>query len=152
MSFCPPKTLKRIFPPLVTGPTVMLIGIKLIGSAFINWGGGASCQSRPATGLFALCPNINAPRPLPWGSAEFIGLGFLVFVSISLGKSPENHSHYESEPTQTSSAHEGQSCHQVFARRGWQPCPALVAPTVTSPSLPCRIRSSCYTTRRARNV
>jgi NCS2 family nucleobase:cation symporter-2 len=83
MSFCPPKLLKRIFPPLVTGPTVMLIGIKLIGSGFSNWAGGSGgCAARPATGLFSLCPNINAPRPLPWGSAEFIGLGFLVFVTI----------------------------------------------------------------------
>jgi NCS2 family nucleobase:cation symporter-2 len=74
MSFCPPKLLKRIFPPLVTGPTVMLIGIKLIGSGFSNWAGGSGgCAARPATGLFSLCPNINAPRPLPWGSAEFIG-------------------------------------------------------------------------------
>jgi len=83
MSFCPPKALKRIFPPLVTGPTVMLIGIKLIGSGFSNWAGGSGgCAARPETGLFSLCPNINAPRPLPWGSAEFIGLGFLVFATI----------------------------------------------------------------------
>ena len=83
MSFCPPKLLKRIFPPLVTGPTVMLIGIKLIGSGFSNWAGGSGgCAARPETGLFSLCPNINAPRPLPWGSAEFIGLGFLVFATI----------------------------------------------------------------------
>lgn len=25
---------------------------------------------------------INAPKPLPWGSAQFIGLGFLSFVTI----------------------------------------------------------------------
>lgn len=85
MSFTPPKMLKRIFPPLVTGPTVLLIGVKLIGTGFANWAGGSNdCQSRPETGLFALCPNINAPRPLPWGSAEFVGLGFLVFVTIIL--------------------------------------------------------------------
>lgn len=29
-----------------------------------------------------LCPSNDAPHPLPWGSAEFIGLGFLVFFSI----------------------------------------------------------------------
>ena len=85
MSFTPPKLLKRIFPPLVTGPTVLLIGVKLIGTGFANWAGGSNdCKGRPETGLFALCPNINAPRPLPWGSAEFIGLGFLVFVTIIL--------------------------------------------------------------------
>lgn len=83
MSFTSPRMLKRIFPPLVTGPTVMLIGVKLIQSGFQNWAGGSGdCKSRPTSGLFQLCPNINAPRPLPWGSAEFIGLGFSVFVTI----------------------------------------------------------------------
>ncbi|KAF2836122.1 Xanthine/uracil permease [Patellaria atrata CBS 101060] len=83
MSFTPPVLLKKIFPPLVTGPTVMLIGVKLIESGFKNWAGGnGNCSSRPEEGLFRLCPTINAPRPLPWGSAEFIGLGFLVFVTI----------------------------------------------------------------------
>jgi uracil-xanthine permease len=85
MSFTPPKILKKIFPPIVTGPTVMLIGVSLISSGFENWAGGSgNCQSRPESGLFSLCPNINAPHALPWGSAEFIGLGFLVFISIIL--------------------------------------------------------------------
>lgn len=83
MSFTPPRILKRIFPPLVTGPTVMLIGVHLIETGFMNWAGGSNdCSSRPDSGLFQLCPTINAPRPLPWGSAEFIGLGFSVFISI----------------------------------------------------------------------
>ncbi|KAL1648438.1 hypothetical protein SLS58_002193 [Diplodia intermedia] len=82
MSFMPPRMLKKLFPPLVTGPTVMLIGISLIESGFQNWAGGSGdCLTNP-TGIYALCPTINAPRPLPWGSAEFIGLGFLVFVTI----------------------------------------------------------------------
>ncbi|KAF5363328.1 hypothetical protein D9756_000074 [Leucocoprinus leucothites] len=86
MSFCNPRALKRIFPPIVTGTVILLIGASLIGSSGIpNWGGGSNdCQSRPESGFFALCPNIGAPRPLPWGSAEFIGLGFLSFVSIIL--------------------------------------------------------------------
>jgi NCS2 family nucleobase:cation symporter-2 len=85
MSFCPPKLLKKMFPPIVTGPTVTLIGINLISSGFSNWAGGSgTCSSRPDSGFYALCPNIDAPRALPWGSAEFIGLGFLVFVSIIL--------------------------------------------------------------------
>jgi uracil-xanthine permease len=85
MSFTPPKVLKKIFPPIVTGPTVMLIGVSLISSGFENWAGGSgNCQSRPETGIFSLCPTIYAPHALPWGSAEFIGLGFLVFVSIIL--------------------------------------------------------------------
>jgi len=83
MSFTSPRLLRKIFPPLVTGPTVMLIGVKLVQSGFQNWAGGSGdCKSRPTTGLFRLCPNINAPKPLPWGSAEFIGLGFSVFITI----------------------------------------------------------------------
>lgn len=85
MSFTSPRYLKKLFPPLVTGPTVMLIGIKLIESGFKNWAGGSgNCALRPETGIFQLCPTINAPKPLPWGSAEFIGLGFSVFVTIIL--------------------------------------------------------------------
>jgi uracil-xanthine permease len=83
MAFTPPRLLRKIFPPLVTGPTVMLIGVNLITTGFQNWAGGSGdCQSRPTSGFFMLCPNIAAPRPLPWGSAEFIGLGFSVFISI----------------------------------------------------------------------
>ncbi|ETN42669.1 uncharacterized protein HMPREF1541_01826 [Cyphellophora europaea CBS 101466] len=83
LSFMPAKILQRIFPPLVTGPTVMLIGIKLIASGFQNWAGGSgTCASRPETGPFQLCPSNTAPNAAPWGSAQFIGLGFTVFVSI----------------------------------------------------------------------
>ncbi|KAL5487497.1 hypothetical protein ACEPAI_5605 [Sanghuangporus weigelae] len=86
MAFVPVRVLQRIFPPMVTGTVILLIGASLIGaSGMANWGGGSNdCMSRPDTGIFQLCPNINAPRPLPWGSPEFIGLGFLSFVSIIL--------------------------------------------------------------------
>ncbi|KAL0950318.1 hypothetical protein HGRIS_010293 [Hohenbuehelia grisea] len=84
MSFFPARVLKRIFPPLVTGTVILLIGASLVGeSGIVNWGGGSNdCHNRPATGIFQLCPTIFAPRPLPWGSPEFIGLGFLSFVTI----------------------------------------------------------------------
>ncbi|KIM38722.1 hypothetical protein M413DRAFT_19962 [Hebeloma cylindrosporum] len=86
MSFCSPKALKRVFPPIVTGTVILMIGSSLTGSSgIVNWGGGSNdCQNRPTTGIFALCPTIFAPRPLPWGSPEFIGLGFLSFVTIIL--------------------------------------------------------------------
>lgn len=84
LSFLPPKALRKLFPPIVTGPTVMLIGVHLIESGFKNWGGGSACYGHPETGFFQMCPNIAAPKPLPWGSAEFIGLGFSVFVTIVL--------------------------------------------------------------------
>lgn len=85
LSFMPARILKRIFPPLVTGPTVTLIGISLIQSGFQDWAGGSNgCAARPTSGIYRLCPTIYAPKPLPWGSAQFVGLGFLVFVSILL--------------------------------------------------------------------
>ncbi|KAI5858768.1 permease family-domain-containing protein [Tricharina praecox] len=84
LSFLPPKVLRKLFPPIVTGPTVMLIGVHLIETGFQNWAGGTGpCKDRP-DGFFSMCPNINAPHPLPWGSAEFLGLGFSVFVTIIL--------------------------------------------------------------------
>ncbi|KAI9732633.1 MAG: hypothetical protein M1834_003969 [Cirrosporium novae-zelandiae] len=85
LSFTPPATLRRIFPPIVTGPTVMLIGASLIQSGFEDWAGGSGdCMSMPSSGYYSLCPNIDAPHPLSWGSAEFIGLGFTVFLTILL--------------------------------------------------------------------
>lgn len=73
LSFTPPKVLQKVFPPIVTGPVVLLIGASLIQSGFKNWAGGSSCTS-------STCTNKN----LPWGSASLVGLGFLVYVSIIL--------------------------------------------------------------------
>ncbi|CAE6478588.1 unnamed protein product [Rhizoctonia solani] len=86
MAFVPPKKLKKIFPPIVTGTVILLIGASLIGeSGVLNWAGGSNdCHLRPETGIFRLCPTIMAKRPLPWGSPEFIGLGFLSFITIVL--------------------------------------------------------------------
>ncbi|OBT45242.1 hypothetical protein VE00_03669 [Pseudogymnoascus sp. WSF 3629] len=83
ISFMPAKMIQKVFPPIVTGPTVMLIGVSLIQSGFNGWLGGAGlCMSRPDSGFFMNCPNVDAPHALPWGSAEFVGLGFSVFVTI----------------------------------------------------------------------
>ncbi|OJJ55529.1 hypothetical protein ASPSYDRAFT_60474 [Aspergillus sydowii CBS 593.65] len=83
LSFLSPRVLRKVFPPLVTGPTVLLIGVHLIESGIKDWAGGSGgCGENPAAKL--LCPSPDAPRPLPWGSAEFIGLGFLVFATIIL--------------------------------------------------------------------
>ncbi|KAI0742421.1 xanthine uracil permease [Daedaleopsis nitida] len=86
LAFLPPRVLKRIFPPIVTGTVILLIGTSLVGnSGALDWGGGANgCQNFPTSGIFQLCPTTLAPRPLPWGSPEFIGLGFLSFISIIL--------------------------------------------------------------------
>lgn len=83
LSFTAPAYLKKLFPPLVTGPTVALIGISLVQSGFRDWAGGAgSCMDRSGTGPPPLCPYAGAPHALPWGSAQFIGLGFAVFATI----------------------------------------------------------------------
>lgn len=71
LSFCPPKILQKVFPPIVTGPVVLLIGVHLVESGFKDWVGGSSC-------IGLLC----GVKKLPWGSAQFVGLGFLVYVSI----------------------------------------------------------------------
>lgn len=76
LSFMPAKTLQILFPPIVTGPVVLLIGITLIKSGFQDWLGGAGCMS------LAACPSVGGPMAAPWGSARFIALGFLVFVTI----------------------------------------------------------------------
>lgn len=87
LSFLPPHVLKKLFPPLVTGPTVALIGISLVQSALEDWAGGSgTCSSRPTSGDYMLCPSNSAPHALPWGSAQFIGLGFSVFVTIIISE------------------------------------------------------------------
>lgn len=85
ISFLPPRILLRMFPPIVTGPTVTLIGVHLVGSGFKDWmGGSGQCSAASPAGPFAKCPDISAPHALPWGSAEFLGLGFSVFITIIL--------------------------------------------------------------------
>ncbi|KAK4634064.1 Putative purine permease [Fulvia fulva] len=79
VSFIP---LKKIFPPMVTGNLLLVLGIYLVTTAGESWGGGASCLD--GAGIYRLCPNVNAPKPLLWGDPKFIGIGFSVFVTIIL--------------------------------------------------------------------
>lgn len=72
LSFTPPKILQTVFPAIVTGPVVLLIGLSLVQSGFQNWVGGSGCVGE----------TCGTAHPLPWGLAQFIGLGFLVYVSI----------------------------------------------------------------------
>ncbi|PWN46039.1 Xanthine/uracil permease [Ceraceosorus guamensis] len=84
ISFVPVKLIRRAFPPLITGPVVFLIGANLIGSSgFLDWAGGSGeCSSRPASGQYSVCPQVGAPHALPWGSPEYLGLGFFSFMTI----------------------------------------------------------------------
>ncbi|KAF9370407.1 hypothetical protein CPB97_002758 [Podila verticillata] len=83
LSFLPPRVLKRVFPPIVTGVTVMLIGVHLVTSGMTQWGGGSGpCNTNPTTGPFVDCPQVGAPMAAPWGSAQWLGLGSSVFFTI----------------------------------------------------------------------
>ncbi|ORY71840.1 putative purine permease [Pseudomassariella vexata] len=82
MSFVPPKTLNKVFPKVVTGSLLLLVGVYLVSNGMENWGGSSNCHD--GEGFYALCPDTAAPRPLPWGHPKLIGLGFTVFVSIVL--------------------------------------------------------------------
>ena len=64
MSLVPPKTLNRLFPKMVTGSLLLMVGVYLIGNGMQNWGGSSNCNG--GTGYYELCPSIDAPRPLPW--------------------------------------------------------------------------------------
>lgn len=80
MAFVPPKFLNKIFPKLITGTLLTLVGVYLIGNGLQNWGGSTSCHG--GKGFYALCPDVAAPRPLVWGHPKLIGLGFSVFATI----------------------------------------------------------------------
>lgn len=64
LSFVPPRTLNRIFPKIVTGTLLLLVGVYLISSGMENWGGSSNCNG--GAGFYALCPDTAAPKPLPW--------------------------------------------------------------------------------------
>ncbi|KAF3987564.1 hypothetical protein FT662_03935 [Candidozyma haemuli var. vulneris] len=76
LSFAPSNVLQKVFPPIVTGPVVLLIGVHLVETGFQNWMGGTNCVGE-------MC---GTAKPLPWGSAEFAGLGFLVYITIVLSE------------------------------------------------------------------
>lgn len=76
LSFIPAKTLQKVFPPIVTGPVVLLIGVHLIETGFQDWVGGSNCVGK----------TCGDAHKLEWGSAEYIGLGFLVYVTIIISE------------------------------------------------------------------
>lgn len=43
ISFLPHGVIRKVFPPIVCGITIVLIGIYLAGKGMANWGGGAFC-------------------------------------------------------------------------------------------------------------
>ncbi|KAI8347667.1 permease family-domain-containing protein [Blakeslea trispora] len=85
VSFLPPRAIRKLFPKIVMGIVLTIIGISLLSSSMKNWAGGSGpCMGRPSTGTFALCPNIHAPNAQAWGSPVNFGLGASVFFTIIL--------------------------------------------------------------------
>ncbi|CAM6116353.1 unnamed protein product [Calypogeia fissa] len=80
LSFCPPRYLEKIFPPVVTGPTVILIGVALITTGIEEWGGGTYCASQVLT-TKVLCSG-NGDVQLPFGHKFYLGLGLVVFFTL----------------------------------------------------------------------
>ena len=98
-SVIPGKVIKKIFPPVVCAITVTLIGVALTGTGMKYWGGGVVCgemiwkehsqvadsvgfgDAYPVSAIpSAICENGKVK--LPYGSAEYIGLGFSVLVFL----------------------------------------------------------------------
>jgi len=89
----PIRIVKKIFPPLVTAITVILIGVALIGTGMRYLGGGVVCadmiwkdhQEVAGTDIASSPPNAictNGDVRLGYGSPEYIGLGFSVMVAL----------------------------------------------------------------------
>eukprot|EP00814_Leptocylindrus_danicus_P001091 CAMPEP_0116010320 /NCGR_PEP_ID=MMETSP0321-20121206/3936_1 /TAXON_ID=163516 /ORGANISM="Leptocylindrus danicus var. danicus, Strain B650" /LENGTH=560 /DNA_ID=CAMNT_0003479407 /DNA_START=64 /DNA_END=1746 /DNA_ORIENTATION=+ len=75
LSVMPVNMIKKIFPPLVSGISVMLIGAALTGTGMKYWGGGVVCAE-------AGFPCAAGDVSLPYGSPELIGLGFSVLCFL----------------------------------------------------------------------
>lgn len=83
LSFMSIKAIRRVFPPIVTGVTIMLIGIHLTGAGLNNWGGGSFCSANYLKTPPVLCSG-NGNVLFPFGDPHYVGMGFLVFVTIIL--------------------------------------------------------------------
>jgi NCS2 family nucleobase:cation symporter-2 len=83
LSFCPARFLQKAFPPIVTGPVVFLIGAHLVETGLEDWVGGSGCMTDANGNVPGMCGDAHV---LPWGSAQFIGLGFLVYATIIIAE------------------------------------------------------------------
>jgi NCS2 family nucleobase:cation symporter-2 len=113
LSFVPKDKLRRMFPNIVTGVAVMLIGAGLTATGIKYWGGGAVCAEMawknndqvyglvgkggppwfgpdqtgvapfPGGGGRSMCDG-NGDVIKPFGSSEYIALGFSVVLMLIL--------------------------------------------------------------------
>ena len=96
LSLLSPKTLKKLFPPIVSSVTVMLIGVALTGTGMKYWGGGVVCADMVwmehrkvqdvnfGIGPSSTCFGTAGEVSLPYGSTEYVGLGFSVLSCLVL--------------------------------------------------------------------
>ena len=112
LSFVPKDKIRRMFPNIVTGVAVMLIGAGLTATGIKYWGGGAVCAEMawknnpqvyglvgkggtwfgpdqtgvapfPGSGGRSMCDG-NGDVIKPFGSPEYIALGFSVVLMLIL--------------------------------------------------------------------
>ena len=94
-SFLPVAYIKRLFPPLITSITVVLLGIALVGTGMKYWGGGVVCAEmgwKIHSQIVNYDPPLSLPPPSPfcsngetslyYGTAAYVGLGFSVLCSL----------------------------------------------------------------------
>lgn len=77
--FIPAHILQIVFPQWLAGLSVFLIGVSLVGSGVKSWGGGSGCYGCVSSGCGCFMPGDSL---LPFGSTEYIGLGFFVMIVI----------------------------------------------------------------------
>jgi uracil-xanthine permease len=95
LSFIPMRIIKKIFPPLVTSVTVMLIGVALTGTGMKYWGGGVVCAEmgwQTHASVVDYDPALQFGPPFPtcangetayyYGHYKYIGLGFSVLAFL----------------------------------------------------------------------
>ncbi|KAL1407939.1 hypothetical protein Q8F55_004736 [Vanrija albida] len=77
LAFVPPKIIRKVFPPLVTGTMIVFMGASLVTAGVNNWAGGSGpCQ----TDHTLKC--ITGSQSHYWGSAQYLGLGFSCMAMI----------------------------------------------------------------------
>jgi uracil-xanthine permease len=79
LAFVPPRLIRKLFPPLITGTMLVFIGAALVKAGVTNWAGGAGACASDHT---VRC--MSGDNPQFWGSAQYLGLGFSCFITIIL--------------------------------------------------------------------
>jgi NCS2 family nucleobase:cation symporter-2 len=88
LSFIHPKMLRRLFPPIVSGTCVVLIGVSLCSAGIKYWGGGVFCAENDMSAAMAfgsprLCGDpVYDEVKLGYGSKEYLILGGVVLGSL----------------------------------------------------------------------